>query len=152
MSAFVVAPETISSVVDVLAKHEKVDNRDLLAKRLFLLNVESVNQRYKLKDNEAEELRKEYEDYIGRAAKIRYKKQPDRHPAQHIQAVRCWIYQSCEGNCESDPLFLAVRKIRDKESLAVASEIIGSPVSNDDRACNIITNYIDKNKLDSAWD
>jgi len=152
MSAFVVAPETISSVVDVLAKHEKVDNRDLLAKRLFLLNVESVNQRYKLKDNEAEELRKEYDDYIARAAKIRYKEQPDRHPAQHVMAVRCWIYQSCEGNCENDTLFITVRKIRDKETLLVASEITGSPVSNSDRAYNIINNYIEKNKLESAWD
>jgi hypothetical protein len=150
MSAFVVAPETISSVVDVVAKYETVYNRDMLAKRLFLLNVESVNQRYQLKDGDVVS-RNEYESYLADAEKIRYQEQPERHPAQHIQAIRCWIYQSCEGNCEDDPLFLVVSKIRDKESLAVASEINGSPVSNSDRAYNIISNYIDKNNLDSAW-
>lgn len=152
MSAFIVAPETISSLVDVIAKHEPVDNRDLLAKRLFLLNVESVNQRYQLKDSDSEDSRKEHEGYLADAEEIRYHEQPERNPAQHVMATRCWLYQSCEGDCNQDPLFLAVSKIADKEMLAVASEIAGKSVSDTSQAYDIISNYLDKNNLDHAWD
>lgn len=151
MSAFVVAPKTISSVVDVIAKHEPVPDRNLLAKRLFLLNVESVNQRYRLKDSEREDNRKEYEQYLANAENIQYFEQPERHPAHHVMAARCWLYQSCEGNCDNDPLFVSVGKIVEKETIAVASELSGRLGLDAARAGDIVHRYVEDSNLESPW-
>ncbi len=150
MSAFVCAPETISSVVDVIENHEEVHDRDLLAKRLFLLNVESVNQRYQLKNSENEGDRDEYQRYLSRAEEIKYIPQPERHAAQHVTAANCWIYQSCEGDCDKDPLFLAVRKIVKAEGIIVASAIAGRAVTEKD-VYDVIHAFIRDNKLENTW-
>ena len=73
MSAFVCTKNiTFSSIVNLAAKYQEIKNKDLLCQRLYLLNVESVNQRYQLRDSVREENRKEYQSYISNMAGIRY--------------------------------------------------------------------------------
>ena len=112
MSAYVCTNNrTYSCIIELAMRQETIINPNLLAQRLYLLNVESVNQRYQLRDSKSEESRKEYKEYFEHLANIRFEPQPDLHDAQRIRAAHCWMYQSCEGDCDQDPLFKAVRKI-----------------------------------------
>jgi len=155
MSAFVCTKNiTFSSIVDLSAKYQEIKNKDLLCQRLYLLNVESVNQRYQLRDSECEDNRKEYQSYLSYMAAIRYEEHPELHDCQRIRAAHCWHYQSCEGDCDEDALLKAVRNIITLAELEVASEINGEKVVDEDEAYRIIEAYA-KNKninLNEMWE
>lgn len=155
MSAFVCTKNiTFSSIVNLAAKYQEIKNKDLLCQRLYLLNVESVNQRYQLRDSVREENRKEYQSYISNMAGIRYEEHPELHDCQRIKAARCWQYQSCEGDCEEDALFKTVAKIITIAELDVASEIKGEKVVDDSEVHRIIEAYAKNNNIDlhEMWD
>lgn len=139
---------TFSSIVDLVGKYQKINNKDLLCQRLYLLNVESVNQRYTLRDSKREDDRKEYKRYIEHLADIRYEEHKELHDCQRIRAARCWQYQSCEGDCNEDPLFKAVAKVIELAELDAASEIKGEKVFDNDVAYNILEDYAKKNNID----
>lgn len=151
MSAFVCTNNrTYASIIELAMKYETITNPDLLAQRLYLLNVESVNQRYHLKDRSPDEYRR-YMEYL---AQIRYEPHPYLHACQRIKAACCWRYQSCEGNCEEDTLFKAVEKIITLATLDAASEIKGEKVVDDEEAYRIVEEYAKKNSIDlqAMWE
>lgn len=153
MSAFVcIKNQTYSSIVDMVAHYEKVPNKSLLAQRLYLLNVESVNQRYGLRDSDRQSDKDTYQRYVNQMSHIKYEEHPEIHDAQKIMAARCWIYQTCEGDCDSDPLFIAIHKVVVLETLRVASEIKGEKFVMDNEADSIVRRYIEEHDLDGMWE
>ena len=154
MSAFVVSDKTICSVVDMLAKYEDVKNRSEIAKRLYLLNVESVNQRYQLKESDAESDRAEYAGYLKQAEVLEYFEQPERTLAQIHHAVHCWLYQSCEGDCMDKTLWRTVNRLSKLLAIDAAQEITGETVGDEDQAERIICAYKNNHRrdFDDIWD
>ena len=120
MSAFVCCNRTFSCIVELAAMQEKpLFNKGRLARRLYRLNVESVNQLYEL----AKEAPYELQKYICNEGKIHYEPQNGLNNAQRIQAAICWLYQSCEGDCEEQPLYRAVVEIVSKAKKLFAISI-----------------------------
>ena len=155
MSAFVcMNNRTYACIIELAMKYETITNPDLLAQRLYLLNVESVNQRYALKNSDRDSDRKEYRRYMEYLAEIRYEPQPQLHACQRIKAACCWRYKSCEGNCEEDTLFKAVEKVITLATLDAASEIKGEKVVDDEEAYRIVEEYAKKNSIDlqAMWE
>ena len=152
MSAFVCTNNrTFSCIVELAMKFETITNPDLLAQRLYLLNVESVNQRYDLKQSAPDEYRR----YMEHMADVKYEPQPDLHDAQRIKAARCWMYQSCEGDCMKDPLYKAVDRYSDLAAQEFAVDVageVGLTYSPDD-AVKIVYRYLGKHEeLENTWE
>ena len=155
MSAFVCTNNrTFSCIVELAMKFETITNPDLLAQRLYLLNVESVNQRYGLKDSTSKGDRDEYAAFIARASDVRYEPQPQLEDAQRIVAARCWLYQSCEGDCDQNPLFRAVEAVLARASKKTALRIAAANGwdFDSDNVLEIIDRYIKEAKLESMWE
>ena len=151
MSAFVCMHNiTFSCIVDLWEKHQKINNRDLFCQWLYLLNVESVNQRYMLRGSADEEDRKEYQSYISHLADIRYEPHPELHDCQRMKQASCWLYQSCEGDCEEEALYQAVQKVEKLEYLRLASEIAGEKILDDDKAFDIVLTFAKQNNIDMS--
>ena len=152
MSAYVcMNNRTFSCIIELAMRQETITNLDLLAQRLYLLNVESVNQRYNLRESDPEE----YKGYMAHLADIRFEPQPGLHDAQRIKAVQCWIYQSCEGDCEDDPLFKAVDKIVKQAKIDCARRIAEENGVKFDpyNASSIIYSYLGNHKeLENTWE
>lgn len=158
MSAYVcVENRTYSAIIELAMKQETITNPDLLAQRLYLLNVESVNQRYNLKDSKDERNRQEYKQYFDLLPEIRFEPQPDLCDAQRIKAAHCWMYQSCEGNCMEDPLYKAVQKISEKAEIECAKAIVkengGSRFDLEKERMRIIYDWLDaRPELKEMWE
>lgn len=148
MSAFVCTNNrTFSCIIELAMKYEMITMRNLLAQRLYLLNVESVNQRYNLKETAKDE----YRGYMERLADVRFEPQPGLHDSQRILAAHCWMYQSCEGDCDQDPLYKAVGNIVSRAEIDCARYIIGyTPSTNE--AYSIVRRYLENNNLDNTWE
>lgn len=153
MSAYVCTHNrTYSCIIELAMKYETITNPNLLAQRLYLLNVESVNQRYQLKDSKSEESRKEYKEYFEHLANIRFEPQPDLHDAQRILAAHCWMYQSCEGDCDQDPLFRAVEGISGRAEIDCAKKIDGKDHDDSD-AYSVVSSYLERHtELVNTWE
>lgn len=149
MSAFVcTGNRTYSCIIELAMKYETITNPDLLAQRLYLLNVESVNQRYQLEETDPDE----YKGYMEHMADIRFEPQPGLHDAQRIRAAHCWMYQSCEGDCGQDPLFKAVREIALNVEVALAKRIDGCEHDQHD-AYGVIQSWLDVHKeFEDTWE
>ena len=151
MSAYVCTKNrTYSCIIELAMRRETITNPDLLAQRLYLLNVESVNQRYELKNTAADE----YKGYMEHMANIRFEPQPDLHDAQRIKAARCWLYQSCEGDCMNDPLYKAVAAIVEDATYECAKRIAenGGFRFDSKAAAETVYRYIDDHKLEETWE
>lgn len=152
MSAFVCTNNrTFSCIIELAMKFETITNPDLLAQRLYLLNVESVNQRYDLKASAPDEYRR----YMEHMADVKYEPQPDLHDAQRVQAANCWKYQSCEGNCDQDPLFKAVECYVDLVMFKLAEQVAGEVGMkyHPKDALSIVYKYLDMHKeLKNMWE
>jgi len=134
MSAFIVEDETINKVVAYLKNcREKKElwifypvqdigydlSAPLCAKRLaedmFTLNCRSIDERYG--ENEHEEMSGgkmfSYQDI----APTQYNR------IQTLKALSCFLYQSCEGECDKDPLYLALESIRGKLAYSILSDL-----------------------------
>lgn len=152
MSAFVCTHNrTYSCIIELAMKHETITNPDLLAQRLYLLNVESVNQRYDLKKSAPDE----YKEYMTHLADIHYEPQPNLHDAQRVQAARCWMYQSCEGDCMKDALYKAVECYTGLVMYDLAKKVAGEVgmTYHPKDAASIVYRYLDKHEeLENTWE
>ena len=155
MSAYVcMHNRTYSCIIELAMRRETITNPDLLAQRLYLLNVESVNQRYQWKETAPDE----YNGYMEHLADIRFEPQTELHDAQRIMAAHCWMYQTCEGDCDQDPLFKAVRSICDRAEIDCAKSIAKGlgieydPDKDDKKPYDVCRSYIDRNSLESTWE
>ena len=152
MSAFVCTDNrTFSCIIELAMRHETITNPDLLAQRLYLLNVESVNQRCDLKKTAPDE----YRGYMERLADIRFEPHPELHDAQRIMAAHCWMYQSCEGDCGQDPLYRGVSMIVGGAEIECAESIAketGCEFHPKD-AYSICYRYLEQHKeLKNTWE
>lgn len=155
MSAFVCTSNiTYSCIVELWEKHQEIKNKDLFCQRLYLLNVESVNQRYQLRDSDREGNRNDYRDYMAHLAKIRYEPHPELHDCQRLKQMLCWLYQSCEGDCDEDPLYEAVCKAREMAMDRIVRDITGGiPEPDLSKAYHLIMAFAEKNQIpmDNMW-
>ena len=151
MSAYVcMSNRTYSCIIELAMMQETITNPDLLAQRLYLLNVESVNQLYQLKET----AKNEYKWYMEHLANIKYEPQTDFHDAQRIKAARCWLYQSCEGDCMDDPLYKAVESITKTAMVDCAKRISeeNGVKFDPDNAYKIVLAYVDSHNLENTWE
>ena len=149
MSAYVcMKNRTYSCIIELAMKYETITNPDLLAQRLYLLNVESVNQRYQLKETAPDE----YKGYMEHLASVRFEPQTELHDAQRIQAAHCWMYQSCEGDCDQDPLFNAVSSICKQAEIDCAKSIAGELYPDGEKPYDICLGYIGAHELENCWE
>ena len=119
MSAFIVEDETINKVIACLNSLENgPDHADWITKALrkigylgtlgktlgeamFALNVASVEERYG--EGSATGFRPldyTFKDMVSPGTITAYK------------ALQCFLYQSCEGECDRDKLFIALEKVK----------------------------------------
>ena len=113
MSAFMVGDQTINRVVtwltrEVSTSHFEIDrlarkygidlgssNWDAkLAKAMFQLNCDGVNQRYG--EGEAEKFR---------PLNFQYKPEDCFSLVQFLKSLQCWMYQCCEGDVPQTKLY-----------------------------------------------
>lgn len=141
---------TYSCIIELAMRYETITNPDLLAQRLYLLNVESVNQRYQLKETAPDE----YKCYMEHMAYIRFEPQTELHDAQRILAASCWRYQSCEGDCDQDPLYKAVDKLIEAEIIDCAKRIAEENGVKfvPENAFHIVNSYLKNHQLENTWD
>jgi len=86
------------------------DNWDkFLAKELYLLNCYSLNQRYGDKMEDFKE--------------FKYKEPQTISKMQCLKSVQCWLYQSCEGDAETKPLYKVMQKIETALLYTLISEL-----------------------------
>ena len=121
MSAYIVEDETINTIVNFLANCEQEKKLwiilplrklgyDLLnpfqckrlAEEMYTLNCDSIEQRYG--EGEAEEM-------SGGQIFI-YRNTPFSNRVQVLKSLACFLYQSCEGDCEETPLYEALERIK----------------------------------------
>ena len=114
MSAFMVNDETINRIVNYLVSLPESllvlvrlgyflispEDAKRLAENMFQLNVRSIEARYGK----------------GQAATFRdldfaYVPGPPEDLAQVVKSLHCWQYQSCEGNCDQDPLYRTMSNV-----------------------------------------
>jgi hypothetical protein len=119
MSAFIVEDETINKVIACLNSVENgPENADwitrplrniayigklgkTLGEAMFVLNAASVEERYG--EGEARSFRPL--DY-------KFKDILPPSPIAAYKALQCFLYQSCEGECDKDELFIALEQVK----------------------------------------
>ena len=119
MSAFIVEDETINKVIACLNSLENGPRQarwisrplrniayigklgKTLGDAMFALNVASVEERYG--EGEAKEFRSL--DYT-------FKDMVPPGPIAAYKALHCFLYQSCEGQCDKDKLFIALEQVK----------------------------------------
>jgi hypothetical protein len=120
MSAYIVEDSTIDRIVTHILGYQDCNIRGLLpgvleyagadelGRELLALNTRSVNARYH-----------------GTAAAPEYHHTKRTcEPLQLLKTLACFLYQSCEGDCDHDPLYVALEQIQ----LRVAMVLIYSRV------------------------
>ena len=129
MSAFMVEDKTINKIVTKLAydrngdwiKRKVLDcgydvnslqDRQKLGWDMFSLNIRSVNQRYD--DHPADTFRPlNYKFALeGNYTKIHV-----------LKALKCWLYQSCEGDCDQSPLYKLMDEIANAWAYNIVSDM-----------------------------
>lgn len=103
MSAYVVEKETIDRVVHALLRYARwkenapgmYEDRHDLGRKLWALNLRSVAERYERTSDGPQ------------VADYRHGGLPPTM-VQGYMSLRCYLYQSCEGDCSDDPLYEAV--------------------------------------------
>lgn len=126
MSAYIVENVTISKILYFLAspaRHQlcgipsEFSLKDLetkegirtLGQRMLDLNVRSVSERYATTES---------------ADPFAYVGPKGAHdPVVVLKALRCFLYQSCEGTCNKDPLFLSLSEFSDELAHAIVSRL-----------------------------
>ena len=128
MSAFIVQDETINKIISCLetdreAAHWRnqlktagydLDTPDRCKKLgwdMFALNIRSVNQRYP--DRSASDLGGLNYKYQYKAAN-RY---------QVLKSLQCWLYQSCEGDCNASDLYKLFEEISHSMALNIIADM-----------------------------
>ena len=123
MSAYVVENVTISKIVRFLASTARpricgipdgfslaeldtIQGRTAIGQRMLDLNVRSVSERYRTQESAA--------PYV-EVACVAHK------PVDALKALRCFLYQSCEGSCDKDPLFVALSEFSRDLALGIVS-------------------------------
>jgi hypothetical protein len=134
MSAFMVEDETINSVITYLAKcskekelwklfpleslgyfnRENMDsfNAAQMGLDMFELNTMSIEQRYG-------------KGQAGQFRPLDYKPSHCYRNSvfQVLKDLSCFLYQSCEGNCDETPLYKALREIEGKIALEIVHRL-----------------------------
>jgi len=116
MSAYLVEKKTIDRIVDLFFSKPKylklLEDTDintksleysktLLGMRLFEMNLESLNYRYP----------DQVKDFIGEFY-YEYTPQHGVTPIQYVKSISCYLYQSCEGECDNYRLYKAVEELQ----------------------------------------
>ena len=81
------------------------------------LNCKSVDLRYRLADTGNPEIPTEQEAN-GIVAQA-----PLAKPIEILKALQCYLYQSCEGGCNKDPLFVALDKVKDSLAFHIVTDL-----------------------------
>jgi hypothetical protein len=121
MSAFMVADSTINGIIAFLVSIEsghdhntwvteplrKIgyigDLGETLGDAMFALNIKSIEERYG--EGEAKDFRDL--DY-------KFNRIPAPIGIQAAKSLACFLYQSCEGEADKDPLFIALAEVEFK--------------------------------------
>ena len=91
------------------------EEQERLAKEMFALNVQSVNERYG--ENQAEGFRELNFQYKPGLKEMAFGISELLYEVSFFQAMKslaCFLYQSCEGNCNNYPLYLALRDVQNR--------------------------------------
>ena len=129
MSAYLVNNETFGRVMKAIEKAGRHGREYLLIdqlkddlqnnpgsvfQRLFALNVKSLQERY----DDQQAIKPNASDY--KQAKKVYDNPFGTSDVQLYKSLQCFLYQSCEGDANKEPLYKAIDCIKD----CLASEII----------------------------
>jgi len=102
MSAYIVGDETIDKIVSHFVVNDfvalKVNDETKAGRKLLNLNIDSTEQRYPDNHFLSPEERKE------RVKNYSFKRS-DCSLIRAYKALQCFLYQSCEGNCEKRKIF-----------------------------------------------
>lgn len=118
MSAYIVEDKTINKVVTKLAYDrdgnwlkcklkdagydlETLEGKQKLGWDMFKLNIRSVNMRYE--DKPADTFRPL--DY-------RFQLEGNYPKPAVYKSLSCWMYQSCEGDCDNSPLYKLMEEVK----------------------------------------
>lgn len=123
MSAFICEPETFCSVVSTILEYEKPGglgpycprpasleglSPQEICTKLAELNVRSVNQRY----NENSP-----------ALVVKFSRNYTDSVIQRLKSLRCFLYQSCEGDCMESDLYQELEEMSARLALHVVSRL-----------------------------
>ncbi len=152
MSAHVCSlPRTYSCIIEIVRKFQEVPDPNLLAWKLYLLNLKSVDRRYSMKEKAPER----YRELMGRLPSLRYEPQPSLTDAQRVAAALCWAYQSGEGEGRKDPLFESVLSYAEVLAHSIAEEVaeeVGMTYHPKD-ASSILFRWLHLHKeLENTWE
>lgn len=133
MSAYIVDSETINNIVGLLAHHHdqrhiwviyplrnigydlsKPGHLKRLAEEMFTLNCQSVDERYE--EGAADEMGGDsfpYEESKGMPPTM----------IQQVKSLSCYLYQSCESECDKTALYQALNKIKGILACHIVSEL-----------------------------
>ncbi len=132
MSAYLVENETIGRVMRAIEKSGRHGREYLLIDelknelqknpmkvffRLFDLNIKSLQQRYE----DQKDIVPTAEDY--KQAKKVFNQPFGTSDYQLLKSLKCYLYQSCEGNCTKDDLYKAVDCVSENISSDIISQI-----------------------------
>ena len=132
MSAYLVENETLGRVMKAIEKSGRHGREYLLIDelknelqsnpmkvffRLHDLNVKSLQQRYE----DQEYITPSQKDYK-EAFKV-FNQPFGTSDYQLLKSLKCYLYQSCEGNCNKDELYKAVDCVADNISSDIISKI-----------------------------
>jgi len=119
MSAYLVTNQTISKLANQIMSDEEQEAGDIdklfqgtareLAERLYNLNVYSLLERY--------DLRADIRDGFFYDSTAKFDSEE-----QYYMSLRCFTYQSCEGEASEKPLYKALEKKEQKIAFRLANK------------------------------
>lgn len=121
MSAFIVDDNSINGIINHMGKEEYIetiwseleelginkDKLETLAQAMLDLNYSSVNQRYR-EDEKAPKIER-------KDVKI--------STMQAYKSLKCFLYQSCEGDCTEKPLYKILNAYKDHLAVSIVGDL-----------------------------
>lgn len=122
MSAYVVAKETLDRILSRVSQSE-VDRfasefgieatHTALGRLMHDLNCFSIGERYGRKAEKEDRYKEDYEFY----------RMPTVTEIQAYKSLRCFLYQSCEGKAESEPLYMKLESLGADWAASIVSNL-----------------------------
>jgi hypothetical protein len=110
MSAYIVDSMVIHRIAPLFFNtNVDCETYDRIGNELLALNTKSVNARYSSHPPQ-------------RPAKYSYSPRGKVADVQRYKALKCWLYQSCEGDCDGDDLYKRAEQIADRLAVQIVQD------------------------------